>query len=128
MTYLGKKWLIADGGMMMAFCVAMIALGLPWQAEFAVFIVLGCGFSLLHGCCIQVYVAELAPTALASAKAGHSSILFLGQATCPLVYDFGLSRGFGIHDVLIGGVFMLVATGWIRLLKLRRPALSFWCA
>jgi len=119
--HLGEKWLMAGGGMLMAFCLAMIALRMPWQAELATFIVLGCAFYMLHGC-IQVYVTELAPTARASATAGHSSFFFLGQATGPVVYGLGLSGGVGITGVLIAGVFALAATGWVCALMLRRPA------
>ena len=118
---LGEKWLMAGGGMVMAFCFALIALRPPWQAEFAVFVLLGFGMYMLHGC-IQVFVTELAPTARATATAAHSSFFFLGQATGPVVYGFGLSNGTGIAGVLIGGVFALIATGWVCALMLRRPA------
>jgi predicted MFS family arabinose efflux permease len=121
LAHLGEKWLMAGGGMTMAFCFAMIALRPPWQAELATFVLLGCGMYMLHGC-IQVYVTELAPTARGSATAGHSSFFFLGQATGPVIYGLGLSSGVGITGVLIAGVVMLTATGWICSLKLRRPA------
>ncbi len=121
LAHVGEKRLMAGGGMVMAFCLAMIALRLPWPVEFAVFMLLGFGFYMLHGC-IQVYVTELAPTARGSATAGHSSFFFLGQAAGPVVYGFGLSSGFGINGVLIAGAFMLTAAGWICSLMLRRPA------
>ncbi len=121
LAYVGEKRLMAGGGMVMAFGLAMIALRLPWPVEFAVFMLLGFGFYMLHGC-IQVYVTELAPTARASATAGHSSFFFLGQATGPVVYGLGLSSGSGIDSVLITGVVMLTLTGWICAFGLRRPA------
>lgn len=116
-----EKGLMAGGGMVMAFCLLMIALRLPWPVEFAVFVLLGFGFFMLHGC-IQVYVTELAPTARASATSGHSSFFFIGQATGPVVYGLGLSSGFGITGVLICGSIVLTVTGWVCALRLRRTA------
>jgi MFS transporter, DHA1 family, inner membrane transport protein len=121
LTYVGERRLMAGGGMVMAFCLGMIALRLPWPAEFATFILLGFGFYMLHGC-IQVYVTELAPTARASATAGHSSFFFLGQAAGPVIYGLGRTSGAGISAVLLTGVVMLSATGWICSFRLRRSA------
>ena len=121
LAHVGEKWLMAAGGMVMAFGLAMTVLRPPWPVELAIFMLFGLGFYMLHGC-IQVYVTELAPTARGSATAGHSSFFFLGQAAGPVVYGFGLSSGFGIDSVMIAGVFALTATGWICSLKLRRPA------
>ena len=121
LAHVGEKWLMAAGGMVMAFGLAMTVQRPPWPVELAIFMLFGLGFYMLHGC-IQVYVTELAPTARGSATAGHSSFFFLGQAAGPVVYGFGLSSGFGIDSVMIAGVFALTATGWICSLKLRRPA------
>ena len=119
LAYVGERRLMAGGGMVMAFCLAMIALRLPWPAEFAVFVLLGFGFYMLHGC-IQVYVTELAPTARGSAVAGHSSFFFLGQAAGPVVYGLGQSAGVGLSGAMIAGVALLTATGWTCSLRLRR--------
>ena len=119
LTHIGEKRLMASGGMVMTACMVLIALRLPWPFEFVNFIVLGFGFYMLHGC-IQVYVTELAPTARASATAGHSSFFFLGQATGPVVYGLGLSQGIGIIPVLLVGAVALTATGWVCALRLRR--------
>jgi predicted MFS family arabinose efflux permease len=119
LAYVGERRLMAGGGMVMAFCLAMIALGLPWPAELAVFVLLGFGMYMLHGC-IQVYVTELAPTARATATAAHSSFYFFGQAIGPVLYGIGLSSSLGIDSVLIAGVVMLTATGWVSALRLRR--------
>jgi MFS transporter, DHA1 family, inner membrane transport protein len=119
LTYIGERRLMAAGGMVMAACLAVIALRLPWPVEFANFMVMGFGFYMLHGC-IQVYVTELAPTARASATAGHSSFFFLGQAMGPVLYGIGLSRGIGIVPVLLAGAVMLAVTGWTCALRMRR--------
>jgi len=121
LRHVGERRLMAGGGMVMALCLAIIALRLRWPLEFANFMVLGFGFYMLHGC-IQVYVTELAPTARASATAGHSAFFFVGQALGPVIYGLGLSSGIGITPVLLFGTVMLTATGWICALRLRRPA------
>jgi predicted MFS family arabinose efflux permease len=100
LNHLGEKRMMAGGGMVMAFSLIVIALRAPWPVEFINFMVLGFGFYMLHGC-IQVYVTELAPTARASATAGHSSFFFIGQAVGPVVYGLGLSSGAGMALPLI---------------------------
>lgn len=121
LTFVGERRLMAGGGMVMAACLIVIALRLPWPAEFVNFVALGFGFYMLHGC-VQVYVTELAPVARGSATAGHSAFFFLGQAAGPVVYGLGLSSGIGIIPVLLVGAVMLTITGWICALQLRRPA------
>jgi len=119
LTHIGEKRLMASGGMVMAACLVVTALRLPWPYEFANFMVLGFGFYMLHGC-IQVYVTELAPQARASATAGHSTFFFLGQALGPVVYGLGISQGIGIVPVLLTGSVALIVTGWVSALRLRR--------
>jgi len=121
LAYIGEKRLMAGGGMVMAFCLIVIALRAPWPVEFVNFILLGFGFYMLHGC-IQVYVTELAPSARGSAMAGHSFFFFLGQAAGPVVYGLGLSSGIGIIPVLLTGAVMLTVTGWTCALQLHRQA------
>jgi predicted MFS family arabinose efflux permease len=118
---IGERRLMASGGMVMAFCLVVIALRMPWPIEFLNFMLLGFGFYLLHGC-IQVFVTELAPGARGSAMAGHSAFFFLGQATGPVVYGLGLSSGIGITPVLLTGAVALTAAGWICAFRLQRPA------
>ena len=50
LAYIGEKRLMAGGGMVMAFCLIVIALRAPWPVEFVNFILLGFGFYMLHGC------------------------------------------------------------------------------
>ena len=116
---IGEGRLMAAGGMVMAFCLIVIALRGPWPVEFANFVVLGFGFYLLHGC-IQVVVSELTPSARGSAMSGHSTFFFLGQAAGPVVYGLGLSSGIGIAPVLFTGAVMLTAAGWICSYRLTR--------
>jgi len=118
LAFVGERRLMAAGGMVMAFCLIVIALRAPWPVEFANFILLGFGFYLLHGC-VQVYVTELAPAARGSATAAHSCFFFLGQAVGPVVYGLGLGS-VGLTPVLLIGALLLAAVGWICALRLRR--------
>ncbi len=118
-THIGERRLMASGGMVMAICLAVIALRAPWPVEFVNFVFVGFGFYLLHGC-IQVFVTELAPGARASATAGHSAFFFLGQAIGPVVYGLGLNS-VGIIPVLLTGTVVLTLTGWTCALRLRHP-------
>ncbi|HEU4659432.1 MAG TPA: MFS transporter [Pseudolabrys sp.] len=115
----GPQRLMASGGMIIASCLVMIALRLPWPFEFANFVVLGLGFYMLHGC-IQVFVTELAPSARASALAGHSAFFFIGQAIGPVIYGLGLQT-IGIAPVLLLGAVVLTITGWVCAFCLRHP-------
>jgi DHA1 family inner membrane transport protein len=118
LTTIGVQRLMAAGGMVMAFCLIVIALRASWPVELVNFMVVGFGFYLLHGC-IQVYVTELAPTARGSAAAGHSAFFFLGQAVGPVVYGLGLAS-VGIVPVLLVGALVLAATGWVCALRMQR--------
>jgi predicted MFS family arabinose efflux permease len=122
LAFVGERRLMATGGMVMAFCLIVIALRAPWPVEFANFILLGFGFYLLHGC-VQVYVTELAPAARGSATAAHSFFFFLGQAAGPVVYGLGLGS-VGITPVLLTGSLLLTAAGWICALRLRRSVMA----
>lgn len=117
--YLGERRLMAGGGMAMALALSIFAYGASWQVEAVTFWLLGFGFYMLHGC-VQVYVTELAPSARASATAGHSFFFFLGQAVGPVIYGIGLAS-IGIVPVLLFGAAILAATGWTCALRLRHP-------
>jgi predicted MFS family arabinose efflux permease len=118
----GERQLMGAGGVVMGFCLVVIALRMPWQVEFVNFVILGFGFYLLHGC-VQVFVTELAPSARGSATAAHSFFFFLGQAAGPVVYGIGLNS-IGVTPVLLFGAAVLAATGWICALRLQHPAIA----
>lgn len=117
LTLLGEKRSMAIGGMVMAFCLVVIALRVPWQIEFINFILLGFGFYMLHGC-IHVYVTELAPSARGTAMSAHTAFFFFGQAVGPIVYGIGLDT-IGLVPVLLFGAACLALTGWVCALGLR---------
>ncbi len=117
---IGERRLMLSGGAVMAFCLLAIALRLSWPWEFAIFMLAGFGFYLLHGI-IQIYASELAPAARGSTMALHSCFFFLGHAAGPVVYSVGIA-GVGLTPVLLTGAASLVAVGIICARRLRRPA------
>jgi predicted MFS family arabinose efflux permease len=84
--------------------------------------VTGFGFMMLHNS-VQAEVAELSPSARASAFSMHSCSFFLGQAIGPILF------GFGFHHVgrgwLILNMALLAATGLVvSRLFARHPSAS----
>ena len=117
LALLGEKRSMATGGMVIAFCLMVIALRAPWQIEFVNFIVLGFGFYMLHGC-IHVYVTELAPSARGTAMSAHTAFFFFGQAMGPVLYGLFLDS-IGLVPVLLFGGVAIAITGWVCALSLR---------
>jgi predicted MFS family arabinose efflux permease len=114
---LGERKLMQTGGMVMGFCLCIIALRAVWPVEFVNFGLLGFGFYMLHGV-IQIYASELSQKARGSAMALHSFFFFLGQAVGPIVYGIGLNS-IGLAPVLVVGGAVLVGVGftcahWLR--------------
>ncbi len=122
LAHIGERRLMLSGGAVMAFCLTAIALRLSWPLDFAIFILAGFGFYLLHGC-IQVYASELAPAARGSAMALHSAFFFFGHAAGPVIYGAGLAS-VGLVPVLLIGAAVVLLTGFICAQRLRRPAIS----
>jgi predicted MFS family arabinose efflux permease len=122
LRHLGEQRLMMTGGIIMGFCLLVIAARFPWPVEFANFVLIGFGFYMLHAV-IHIYVSELAPRARGSAMSLHSFFFFMGQAAGPVVYGFGLSS-VGIRPVLIFGAVVLATVGTICARRLRRPEIS----
>lgn len=109
-----ERRLMLAGGALMALGLLLIVLRAPWQVEFAIFVLLGFSFYLLHGP-IQVHVTELAPAARSTAAAMHAGFFFLGQAAGPVIYKYGLIH-IGVAASLAVAALVLLATGlWCSL-------------
>jgi predicted MFS family arabinose efflux permease len=118
LSRVGESRLMLGGGLIMAFCYVLISLRLPWQAEFAVFVLMGFGMYWLHGC-IQVYATELAPAARGSAMALHSAFFFFGQAAGPVAYGAGFAY-LGTTAMLLAAAIVIALVGYVCSLKLKR--------
>lgn len=117
---LGERKLMRSGGIVMGFCLCVIALRAYWPVQFVNFALLGFGFYMLHAV-VQIYASELSPKARGSAMALHSFFFFLGQAVGPIVYGIGLNT-IGLGPVLVFGAGVLVCVGFICAQWLRRQA------
>jgi predicted MFS family arabinose efflux permease len=117
---LGERKLMQAGGMVMGFCLCVIALRAVWPVQFVNFGLLGFGFYMLHGV-VQIYASELSPKARGSAMALHSFFFFLGQAVGPIVYGIGLNS-IGLGPVLVFGGAVLVLVGFTCAQWLRKAA------
>ena len=84
-----RSSLMATGGVALTAGLVGLALVLPWRWLAILFAASGFGFMMLHNS-IQAEVAELAPSARASAFAMHSFAFFLGQALGPIVTGLAL--------------------------------------
>jgi MFS transporter, DHA1 family, inner membrane transport protein len=115
---LGERKLMQTGGMVMGFCLCVIALRAFWPMQFVNFGLLGFGFYMLHGV-VQIYASELSPKARGSAMALHSFFFFLGQAVGPIVYGIGLNS-IGLEPVLVFGALVLAVVGFTCAQWLRR--------
>ena len=117
-----ERRLMFTGGLLMGTGLLLIALRAPWQIEFAIFVLFGFSFYLLHGP-IQVYVTELAPKARSTAASMHAAFFFLGHAAGPILYTFGLTRIGVTGSLVIGAVVMLLTGLWASIsLRQSRPA------
>ncbi|HTQ83327.1 MAG TPA: MFS transporter [Pseudolabrys sp.] len=117
---LGETRMMRLGGVAMAFTLVVLALRVPWPAQFFNFALLGFGFYMVHAV-IQIYASELVPSARGSAMALHSFFFFLGQALGPIVYGAGLNS-IGLDPVLLFGAVVLLGVGLTCAQWLRRPA------
>ena len=86
----GDNTLMVVGAVLISSQIAIIAFGPPWQAQFFNFVVMGCGFYLIHGG-FQVYTSEIAPDARASAVSLQAFCFNCGQFSGPLLFGFGLT-------------------------------------
>lgn len=116
----GDRPLMLAGGGLMALGLLLVGLRTPWPVEFAIFLVLGIAFYLLHGS-IHIYVTELAPAARGSSTALHSAFFFLGQAIGPVYYGLAFAA-IGVLPALAIGAAALAAVGAGCALVLRHRA------
>jgi predicted MFS family arabinose efflux permease len=110
-TPITRRWqpreLMLGGGALCAASFAGLAFDPAWPYQLGLFVLMGVGFYLLHGC-IQVEASELSTTARGTALSMHSLFFFLGAAAGPVLYSIGFAwLGPGI-SVLLGGMAMML--------------------
>jgi predicted MFS family arabinose efflux permease len=119
---IGERGLLIGGGALMASQLAIIALGPPWQVQLACFVVLGCGFYMIHGS-LQTFASEISIEARGTAVAMHAFCFFLGQSAGPIAYGFGILH-VGKLPTLLAAAAIMLALGFVcaRLLQHKHVA------
>ena len=105
---LGEKGLMIGGGALMASQLVAIALGPPWQVQLACFVVLGCGFYMIHGS-LQTFASEISIEARRHGG-GAARLLLLPRP------DGGADRLRLRHSATFGKLPTLLAAAAIMLL------------
>ena len=114
--------LMIAGAIVAGLALGLAAMELSWPVELVAFTVLGVGFYTLHGS-IQVQVTELSTQARGAAVSLHSFSFFVGHASGPVLYGFGIGH-FGAGPTLAVTSTVIVLVGFIcaRLLR-ERPTI-----
>jgi predicted MFS family arabinose efflux permease len=118
LAWLGERGLMLVGAGFMGLALLAFALHTWWPVEMAEFLILGCGFYMMHGV-IQIYATELAPAARGSAASLHSGSFFLGLAIGPVYFGYGLAHAGLLATVALSAAVILV-TGYVCAKTLRR--------
>jgi predicted MFS family arabinose efflux permease len=102
----GQMNLIRAGGVVTAAGLLGVALAPNWPVEMLAFIVIGCGFYMVHNS-LQTQATELAPENRGAAVALHAFFFFLGQAAGPVLYGLGLSMLGPVASITLAALLML---------------------
>jgi predicted MFS family arabinose efflux permease len=119
---LGVKGMMISGASLVGLQLAATAFGPGWKLQFAILLMMGWGFYMIHGC-LQVFASELSVEARATALSLHSFFFFMGQTVGPIAYGFGIQHA-GKVPTLLAAAAVMVALGFAcaRLLRQRLPA------
>jgi predicted MFS family arabinose efflux permease len=119
-----ERHLMLTGAAGAAISFILIAIGLAWYIQAAVFILFGLSFYMLHNN-IQVHVTDLSQTARGAALSLHSSFFFTGQAIGPIYYGFTFEH-LGLHIPPLFGAVVITIVGLVcaRYLRHRRSIVS----
>lgn len=104
---LGEKGLMIGGGLLVSSQLVVIALGPPWLAQLFSFVVMGCGFYMIHGS-LQTFSSEISAEARGTAVALHAFCFFLGQTVGPIAYGYGITQFGKVPTVLFAAAVMLL--------------------
>jgi predicted MFS family arabinose efflux permease len=101
----GQMNLIRAGGLVAAAGLVAVAAARTWPLEMAAFIVMGCGFYMVHNS-LQTQATELAPDNRGAAVALHAFFFFLGQAAGPILFALGLATLGPASSIFIAALTM----------------------
>ena len=110
--------MIAGAGLVGLQLVAM-AFGSDWKLQFVILLLMGWGFSLIHGC-LQVFASDLSVNTRAVAMSFHVFFYSMGQTVGPIVYGVGL-RYLGKFPTLLVSACIMAVLGLACALLLESP-------
>lgn len=119
LRWLGQKWVMTVGGLLMASGLGALAFAPQWQAQCIILGFMGLGFYMLHAS-IQVFVTELAPATRSSAIAFHTFSVFIGQGIGTVAFGYGLVS-IGAPATLTICSLAVALTGIVSAQLLTRP-------
>lgn len=117
LPWLGEKGLMIGGGLLLASQLLVIASGPSWQVQLVSFVVLGCGFYMIHGS-LQTFSSEISVEARGTAVGLHAFFFFLGQTAGPIAYGYGISA-LGKVPTLVIAAALVLAMGIVSAMLLQ---------
>lgn len=104
---LGARGAMITGAGLAGSPLMAMALGSAWQLQFAILLLMGWGFSLLHGC-LQVFASDLSVDTRAVAMSFHVFFYSMGQTIGPIIYGCGLDHLGKVPTLFVAGSIMTV--------------------
>lgn len=102
---LGARGAMITGAGLAGFPLMATALGSAWKLQFAILLLMGWGFSLLHGC-LQVFASDLSVDTRAVAMSFHVFFYSMGQTIGPIIYGCGLDHLGKMPTLFVAGGIM----------------------
>jgi MFS transporter, DHA1 family, inner membrane transport protein len=116
---LGIRGAMIAGAGLVGLQLLALAFGSAWKIQSANLLLMGFGFSLIHGC-LQVFASELSAGTRAIAMSLHVFFYSMGQTVGPIVYGLGLSC-LGRHATLLTAAGIMTMLGLACALLLKPP-------
>lgn len=102
---LGARGAMITGAGLAGFPLMAMAIGSAWKLQFAILLLMGWGFSLLHGC-LQVFASDLSVDTRAVAMSFHVFFYSMGQTVGPIIYGVGLDHLGKVPTLFVAGSIM----------------------
>lgn len=102
---LGARGAMITGAGLAGFPLMAMALGSAWKLQFALLLLMGWGFSLIHGC-LQVVASNLSVDTRAVAMSFHVFFYSMGQTVGPIIYGVSLDHLGKVPTLFVAGSIM----------------------
>lgn len=102
---LGVRRAMITGAGLAGFPLMAMALGSAWKLQFALLLLMGWGFSLIHGC-LQVFASNLSVDTRAVAMSFHVFFYSMGQTIGPIIYGVSLDHLGKVPTLFVAGSIM----------------------